>query len=168
MPLSANGKPPAIVSKRCGAKTRSGKPCRQWAMPNGRCKMHGGKSIVIHGRYSVAMRRSLSDKLERFEQAPVDDLTNELAMLRALTDEYLSRFETGIKLSANDMRVLGDFLESVGRMTERISKIRNSTALTAAEVKLLQSGLLAVLAKYVPRDELPNAIRDLRATISVS
>src|SRR5690625_3346389 len=30
--------------KRCGAKTRSGKSCKNWAMPNGRCRMHGGKS----------------------------------------------------------------------------------------------------------------------------
>lgn len=28
----------------CGAKTRSGKPCKNRAMPNGRCRMHGGKS----------------------------------------------------------------------------------------------------------------------------
>jgi len=30
--------------KRCGAKTRSGNPCKNWAMKNGRCRMHGGKS----------------------------------------------------------------------------------------------------------------------------
>jgi len=30
--------------KHCGAKTRSGKSCKNWAMPNGRCRMHGGKS----------------------------------------------------------------------------------------------------------------------------
>jgi hypothetical protein len=31
---------------RCGAKcrTRNGEPCRNAAMPNGRCRMHGGKS----------------------------------------------------------------------------------------------------------------------------
>ncbi|MHC4260552.1 MAG: HGGxSTG domain-containing protein [Planctomycetota bacterium] len=29
---------------RCGAKTRKGMPCRSPAMPNGRCRMHGGKS----------------------------------------------------------------------------------------------------------------------------
>ncbi|MGC1180947.1 MAG: HGGxSTG domain-containing protein [Methyloceanibacter sp.] len=29
---------------RCGARTRSGDPCRSPAMPNGRCRMHGGKS----------------------------------------------------------------------------------------------------------------------------
>jgi hypothetical protein len=29
---------------RCGARTRQGTSCRQPAMPNGRCRMHGGKS----------------------------------------------------------------------------------------------------------------------------
>jgi hypothetical protein len=29
---------------RCGAKARSGAPCRGPAMPNGRCRMHGGRS----------------------------------------------------------------------------------------------------------------------------
>ena len=29
---------------RCGAKTRSGTFCMNWAMSNGRCRMHGGKS----------------------------------------------------------------------------------------------------------------------------
>ena len=41
-----NGNPPGDFAKalRCGAKTRKGTPCRQPAMLNGRCKMHGGKS----------------------------------------------------------------------------------------------------------------------------
>jgi hypothetical protein len=29
---------------RCGAKTRRGTSCKAPAMPNGRCRMHGGKS----------------------------------------------------------------------------------------------------------------------------
>jgi hypothetical protein len=29
---------------RCGAKTRAGSRCQQPAMPNGRCRLHGGKS----------------------------------------------------------------------------------------------------------------------------
>lgn len=32
------------LSPRCGAKTRSATPCRAPAMPNGRCRMHGGAS----------------------------------------------------------------------------------------------------------------------------
>lgn len=45
--------------KQCGAKTRAGAPCKTTAMRNGRCRMHGGKSLAWfahpnykHGRYS--------------------------------------------------------------------------------------------------------------------
>ena len=65
-----NGNPPGDLSKakRCGARTRGGKPCRGAAMANGRCRMHGGpstgsrtpegkershKASWRHGRYSA-------------------------------------------------------------------------------------------------------------------
>ena len=37
----------------CGAKTRAGGKCKQPAMKNGRCRLHGGKSLsgIQHGRY---------------------------------------------------------------------------------------------------------------------
>ncbi len=46
--------------RRCGAKTRSGEPCKNWSIsPSGRCRMHGGKSYggmasptLKHGWYS--------------------------------------------------------------------------------------------------------------------
>lgn len=169
MQSSVNGKSHALTPKRCGAATRSGGKCNSWAMANGRCRMHGGKAgrPIVHGRYSVKHRQSLAHKVESFEQAPIDNLANELAILRALTDDYLSRFEDGVHLPADDILRLKDLLESIGRMVERIAKIRNSTALTAAEVKLIQAGFLAVLQEYVPRDRLKDAIRDLRASIGV-
>src|SRR6266436_3756468 len=35
----------ANATPRCGARSkRTGKPCQGAAMPNGRCKLHGGKS----------------------------------------------------------------------------------------------------------------------------
>ena len=34
----------ANLAPRCGAKTRAGAPCEGPGMPNGRCRMHGGKS----------------------------------------------------------------------------------------------------------------------------
>ena len=34
----------AHYAPRCGAKTRSGQPCKSPAMANGRCRMHGGRS----------------------------------------------------------------------------------------------------------------------------
>ncbi len=33
-----------IADVLCGAKIRSGIPCQNWGMANGRCRMHGGKS----------------------------------------------------------------------------------------------------------------------------
>ncbi|WP_148038734.1 HGGxSTG domain-containing protein [Brevibacillus invocatus] len=33
-----------MEKKRCGAKTRSSKPCQKAALANGRCRLHGGKS----------------------------------------------------------------------------------------------------------------------------
>ena len=56
---------------RCGAKTRAGPPCRNPAMPNGRCRMHGGtagapfgnRNAWKHGLYSreaIALRKEMT------------------------------------------------------------------------------------------------------------
>ncbi len=39
---------------RCGAKARSNQhhPCRQAAMPNGKCHWHGGSVPVKHGHFT--------------------------------------------------------------------------------------------------------------------
>jgi len=45
------------LSPRCGAHARTtGNPCRSPAMPNGRCRMHGGKAgrKPTHGGYTKA------------------------------------------------------------------------------------------------------------------
>ena len=52
---------------RCGAYARTtGEPCKNWAMKNGRCRMHGGKAgrKPTHGRYTkeaVESRREVRD-----------------------------------------------------------------------------------------------------------
>ena len=60
---------------RCGARTRSGSRCRSPAMPNGRCRMHGGmfpgapkgnKNALKHGHYTakaIANRREIAKVL---------------------------------------------------------------------------------------------------------
>lgn len=66
--------------KECGAKTRSGGPCKTKPMPNGRCRMHGGKSLSgenhprwKHGRYAVTtfdgMLRQAAIKLRKRERS---------------------------------------------------------------------------------------------------
>lgn len=65
----------ANKARRCGAKTRRTiHPCKSPAMPNGRCRMHGGKSPGAphgtahgrykHGRYTREVRQSKRETLE--------------------------------------------------------------------------------------------------------
>jgi uncharacterized protein YjcR len=66
---------PMHHSPRCGARTRSGSRCRSPAMPNGRCRMHGGmfpgapkgnKNALKHGHYTaeaIAKRREIANML---------------------------------------------------------------------------------------------------------
>jgi hypothetical protein len=73
-----NGAAPGdfLAAPRCGARTRCGGACRQPAMKNGRCRMHGGLSTgprtpegrarcaqarTQHGRYSARTRALLAD-----------------------------------------------------------------------------------------------------------
>jgi len=52
--------PPHGDIPRCGARTRPGHPCGHYAMANGRCRLHGGKSTgarnphrpIKHGCYT--------------------------------------------------------------------------------------------------------------------
>ena len=56
---------PMHLSTRCGARTRSASACQSPAMPNSRCRMHGGTSpgapvgnqhATKHGLYEREMR----------------------------------------------------------------------------------------------------------------
>lgn len=80
---------PSAYGKRCGAKTRGGSPCKNAAMPNGRCRMHGGRSLrgvshprFSHGRYS---RDVIAGLTSRYREALTDrkrfDLTEDIALL---------------------------------------------------------------------------------------
>ena len=53
---------PMHMSPRCGARTRNGSRSRSPAMPNGRCRLHGGlspgapkgnRNAFKHGRYTA-------------------------------------------------------------------------------------------------------------------
>ena len=77
---------PHAKTDRCGAKTRAGHPCGRYAMPNGRCRMHGGlstgpktpegmerirRSNWKHGRFSAeakAERRRLRELCRQLQE----------------------------------------------------------------------------------------------------
>jgi hypothetical protein len=80
----------------CGAKTRRGTPCTNAPMPNGRCRMHGGKTPKgvpkSHGLYTDGL---FEDEKELWDSIAVDDLTDEIKIVKV----QLARALKGLKAS---------------------------------------------------------------------
>ncbi|MBT7950021.1 MAG: hypothetical protein HN764_00205 [Gammaproteobacteria bacterium] len=80
--------PPHDEIPRCGAKTRPGHPCGHYAMKNGRCRYHGGKSTgarnphreIKHGLYT---KEAIEDR--RY----VRDLIREARLLAKELEEFI-------------------------------------------------------------------------------
>lgn len=93
--MAKQNKPRTKSDNLCGAKTRKGTPCKNYAMANGRCRMHGGKSTgpkdasgnknaVKHGVYETLVTDKLNDDQKKVYEAIPDteDLREELKILR--------------------------------------------------------------------------------------
>lgn len=88
----------------CGAqKRKSGEPCRAKAMANGRCRIHGGKSLAgiaapgyKDGRYSKVLPKRMR---EAYAQALDDpqllEQREQIAVLDARLLDLLGRVDTG-------------------------------------------------------------------------
>lgn len=79
-----------MEKKLCGAKTKSGEPCKKAALANGRCRFHGGKSTgprdpnklrgnknaLKHGMYETIWLDTLTEEeQELFAQVSTDPTT---------------------------------------------------------------------------------------------
>jgi hypothetical protein len=103
--VSTPGHPMEISSPHdiCGAKKRDGTPCKSSPMPNGRCRIHGGKSLsgiasptFRTGRYSKYAPSGIKDK---YEAALADEtlleMRDEIALVEARLQELLGMVEAG-------------------------------------------------------------------------
>jgi hypothetical protein len=75
-------------AKRCGAKTRGargGRPCRSPAMPNGKCRMHGGRSGGPTGLRNGAYRHGKFTKQTKELSKVMRELARAGEMLLAKT-----------------------------------------------------------------------------------
>jgi len=73
---------------RCEAKKRDGTLCQNWTMPNGRCRLHGGKAVpapkgskraLKHGLYATGL---LPGEEKLYSSIPLGTLDDELRMLK--------------------------------------------------------------------------------------
>ena len=88
------------MAELCGAKTRSGEPCRSKAMPNGRCRMHGGtnKGAPKGNKNSVKVGALYSDYYTDEEKLLADEL--ELESIDAELRLCKIRLNRALKLEA--------------------------------------------------------------------
>jgi len=88
---------------QCGAKTKTGAPCKTPAMPAGRCRFHGGKSragiasaTFKTGRYSKHLPTRLAATYQEVQRDPdLLALTEEVHLIDARLIDVLGRVETG-------------------------------------------------------------------------
>lgn len=154
----------------CGAETRGGTPCELpagWGTDHpgeGRCKHHGGAGgrPPEHGLYSETARKGLTDKIREAKEQPIGELTEEMAVVRALLGDYLERVDD---VSGDAVKHVTTLASEVRRIADTVSKMDARTALTARHVEYLQARFADILTEYVPNEDVDAAIRDLRQSI---
>lgn len=156
----------------CGAKTRSGEPCKRHPVPGSkRCKLHGGKSTgAPKGSKNAARPGSIyskfltdeeNDALAGIELGRVDDelrLTR-IRLMRALARE--NEFGNTLELDSEKsepIEIEGKVLEDVTKITTT-SKVRDYSALIdrlTARIESLER-TRAELLKANPLEQPPVA-----------
>lgn len=74
----------------CGAKTRSGGACRQPAMKNGRCRLHGGKSLSgrEHGRYRTGFHTKEMKTFRRGLREEAREIVRQFQEISELIEKF--------------------------------------------------------------------------------
>ncbi len=93
----------------CGAKTRSGEPCKRHAVPGSkRCKLHGGAAAKANkGNQHAAKPGSIYSKyltdeeLADFHAAEIDQIDQELRLTKVLLNRVLMAKGDGYDLLAD-------------------------------------------------------------------
>lgn len=156
------------MTNHCGGKTRSGGKCKRpagWGTDHagtGKCKLHGGSTLrgvehpnFKHGGYTKYIPDSIREKAQAFEaDANPTDLLSELAMLRAFLAEFLSRYEGSMLMNAGSIQIVLSLSNDIRKYVDTIVKLRNQTALTAAELMFIADRIPELAAKYIDDPDL--------------
>lgn len=149
-------------ARLCGAKTRSGGPCRRSPMRNGRCALHGGKSpapgpghpAYKHGERS--RRYQLAGTLDTRYAAHLEDLDyiglrDELAAVTTHIDELLILADR----SEAEERRLWELVDLRRRLSEtEVRRIKAAAdTLTGEQIRAFAAAVLEAVLAEVPDRE---------------
>ena len=153
---------------KCGAKTRSGQPCKSRAMANGRCRMHGGtnkgapaanvnaaKPGSLYSKFYTDEEQLLADQI-KLGQVDEELRLTRIRLMRAMAREQ----EVGGELELDSEKV--EPLEIDGQDTglskiTTTKKVRDYWALVdrlTARIESLER-TRAELAKHTVPEEVP-------------
>ncbi|RIK33361.1 MAG: hypothetical protein DCC57_25115 [Chloroflexi bacterium] len=163
---------------QCTAQSkRTGEQCRRHAVTGySVCQVHGagsphqgrpGGAPPTTGRYSLAKQKALAAKVSQYLADPAPgDLRAELALLRALLQTYLDRLDldalldstpdeddgapTGAEALGAQIQAVYGMVDAIAKLVERIARILATTALTQAELQLIQVAFLHALPEFLP------------------
>ena len=153
----------------CGAKTRSGQTCRNRAMQNGRCRMHGGKSTgaptgnrnaatpgSIYSQYFTEEEKGLAVQIELGKVDEELRLTR-IRLMRALARE--AEYGNTLELDSEKREpvIIDGVVVAGAEQITTTSKVRDYTGLIdklTARIESLER-TRAELAKNSPPDEMP-------------
>ncbi len=144
--------------KFCGAKKKQGPGrCRRpagWGTDHpghGKCKLHGGASLVRHGRYSKIKRATLADVAAGVgidDPNPLD-LQAELRILRALLEGVLSKGDPEEDVGSEESKIAAGMIKDVAGVVERIHRMRESNAVSRQQLNRLCAEMAKVVEHVV-------------------
>lgn len=159
----------------CGAKLRGKNAfCQKPPMANGRCRLHGGTTPsgpdsphFKTGKWAYAFKNRMA---KRFSELQKDknplDMIADLNVQRTMLDEYVAQTTGRKKIRLSDLRNAADMAKDTVKSAAIIAQTRQKNALTLAELRFIQKGMMMLLEKYVPDpDQRRNFIADLTALI---
>jgi hypothetical protein len=175
-----------ITGPFCSAQLRSEgyqdqtcrNPAGKWTdhPGQGRCYLHGGRSMKKHGRYSMIEHEGLQEKLGQLEALEQDvmDLSPEVQLLRALVIDYVERYQAfsealiawhadgGGKTSkprkVMDITDAGNLIEKISRTVQRIHQIHSTGSITLDTFRRVVESMGVVVASHVQEKQTLDAI----------
>ena len=155
----------------CGAKTRSGEPCKNRAMPNGRCRMHGGRStgpkdrikksddmknnknaVTTHERESIVFDFLEDDEKDLLNQIELDKLKqidNEIKLIDIRLRRMMKRIQ---KLNEDDMSVsihkAGEERDAHTDITESVDSLSKIQSIEDAITRVQGQKLRLIESKH--------------------
>lgn len=169
----------------CGAKSKStSKPCTRVAgfgtdhKGTGKCRTHGGKTPIKHGRYSKAIPAEYLELYDEMRQEPnINSLASELAYLRIVLMRLEKKHGTNAdgteksvvmlgEVGLEPLQMIADTIEQISRVVKRKHDMEEGTKITFSltELKEFSDAITQAVIKHVSNPETITAIKCELAT----